>query len=207
MWTTDTVSSGQDVTEEWRDTDDRGENILVLAKKLESEIDSYCVGRLSSSHDTGGPNALFVSLDEPPDQRLKEVFRHLTDRPANVGIVCCDQTRGTAATQPTNNPEVGPSPWIATVSSPAALTEFGDRIQQVLSTWENDVRPIELCVHPLTTLLQAVDDSVAFRFCRLITSIVTATGARSHFHLDPGDVDDQTMATFRRLFDRVVDRP
>lgn len=184
---------------------DRAEHVLVLGGSMDGDVEDYCAERISSPAGTGSSNALLITLDETPDRRFDTVVRHGMGQPANVGIVCCDQTRSTASTQPTHGPEVGPGPWITTVSSPGDLTGLGLRIQQALSAWADEPGPIELCFHSLTTLCQSVDERAVFRFCHTVTRHLDASGASAHFHLDPEAVDEQTVAMLSALFDRVED--
>jgi hypothetical protein len=210
MPSADTASSGRDVTDGGYDTADVVENVLVLAGSMDGTSDEYCAKRMDSPPGTAPPSALFVSLDGSPDRRLDAVIRRGAARPANVGVVCCDGTRGAAAAGPTGAdtgaPDVTPGQWVATVSSPGDLTGLGVRIEEALSAWADDPRSVELCFHSLTTLCQYVDERTAFRFCHAVTRHLAATGASSHFHLDPDAVGERTVATLTALFDRVEDR-
>lgn len=184
-----------------------GENVLALAPADGGS--DYCSKRLSPPGGTASPNLLLVSLEESPDERFDAVVRNGGGRPSNVGIVCCDRTRGGAAASATSGtghgPGLSPGPWTATVESPGDLTGLGVRIRQVLSTWTDDPEPVELCFHNLETLLEHVDARAAFRFCHAVTRHVRSTDARSHFHLDPDAVSERTLNTLRPLFDRVED--
>ena len=211
MGTTNTTSSTQGPAEGGDDRSERGENVLVLDSPTGEAGEAYCAERLTASPGEGSPNALLVTLDALPDRRFDAVVRRGGARPADVGIVCCDETRGAAAASgatdgPGPGPGPGAGPWIATVSSPGDLTGLGVRIEQALSTWAETPAPVELCFHSLTTLLQYVDERAAFRFCHALTRRVDTTGASAHFHLDPAAVDDRTVKTLASLFDRVEDR-
>lgn len=204
MPTTDITNLGRRTTDRGTNTNGWGENVLVLAPSMAEEADAYCAEHLASFQGTADPNTLFVSLDGSPDRRVGVVCRGQAARPANVSVVCCDETRSAATARPVDGPGVEPGPWIGTVSLPADLTGLNTRIRQVLSAWEDDPGPVELCFHSLTALLRDIEDrAAAFRFCRIITSHLTAIGTRSHFHLDPAAVDEQTVTTFTRLFDRI----
>lgn len=207
METSDTSPAAQDTANGCCNTEEGGENVLVLTASMDGGADSYCAERLSSPPGTVSPNALLVSLDQSPDRRFDAVIRRGNGNPADVGIVCCDETRSTAATSGASaGPGFGFGPWIATVSSPGDLTGLGVRIEQALSAWADDPEPVELCFHSLTTLLQYVDERAVFRFCHALTRRITTLGANSHFHLDPETVEDRTVNTLSSLFDRVEDR-
>ena len=190
-------------------TDDGGENVLVLADSMDGDTDRYCAERLSPGDGVLSPNALLVTLDDCPDERFDAVVRHSRGTPANVGIVCCDETRSAAVASGSgviHGPGATPGPWTATVSSPGDLTGLGVRIRQALSAWGDTPEAVELCFHSLTTLLQYVDERAAFRFIHAVTRHVASVGASSHFHLDPGVVSERTVRTLSSLFDRVEDR-
>lgn len=208
MPTTDATPSTRTSVEE-DDPGLEGENVLVLASAEDDGGDAYCSERLAPS-DAASPNALLISLSESPDRRFDAVIRRGVGRPAGVAIVCCDETRGAVAASSTSGaghgPGLIPGPWTATVGSPADLTGLGVRIRQVLSSWEHDPAPVEVCFHDLETLLGHVDDRAAFRFCHAVTRHVRSAGATSHFHLDPDAVGERTLNTLRPLFDRVEDR-
>ena len=215
MPTADAASPARTATDGGTDTDTEfeSENVLVLASGGTGEADAYCADRLSSPQETISPNALLISLEESPDARFDAVVRRGTARPSNVAIVCCDETRSTAAADPGgghgpgsgHGPGLSPGPWVATVESPADLTGLGVRIRQVLSSWADDPEPVELCFHDLGTLLEYVDVRAAFRFCHAVTRHIRSTDANSHFHLDPDAVSERTLNTLRPLFDRVED--
>jgi hypothetical protein len=205
MGTADTITPDRVALDGGDDADEGGENVLVLADSMSRDADEHCAAQLGSADAAPAPNLLLVSLDDTPDSRFDAVVRRGPGRPANVAVVCADETRGAAAARQTGAPGVDPGPWTATVSSPADLTGLGVRIEQVISAWADGPEPVVLCFHSLTTLCQYVDDRAAFRFCHTVTRHLDSVGASSHFHLDPAAVDDRTVATLSALFDRVED--
>lgn len=209
MGTTDMALPTRATTNGGPDGEHDAENVLVLAASMDATTDEYCAGRLTSPPGTASPNALLVTLDGAPDRRLDAVARGGAGQTGEVGVVCCDGSRSAAASpgaQDDHGPGFGFGPWIATVPSPGDLTGLGVRVGQALSAWADDDEPVELCFHSLTTLLQYVDERTAFRFCHALTRHLDASGASSHFHLDPAVVDERTLATLSSLFDRVEDR-
>jgi hypothetical protein len=209
MTSADTAASGRGATDGEYDTNDGTENVLVLAGSMDGTSE-YCAERLDSPPGTALPSALLVSLDDSPDRRLDAVIRSGAAHPSNVGVVCCDETRGAAVAGSTGGSGgalgVTASPWVTTVGSPGDLTGLGVRIEEALSAWADEPGSVELCFHSLTTLCQYVDERAVFRFCHTVTRHLAAVGASSHFHLDPGAVDERTVATLSALFDRVEDR-
>ena len=173
----------------------RGENVLVLASSMESDADERCV-HLADEAD----GLLVVSLSEAPDRRIDTISAR-GGRPDRVAAISCDTTRGAAAAR---FPSDGGTPDIATVSDPGDLTGIGIHIDQLLTAWDG-LDHVAVCVDSLTTLLQYSDPRAVFRFCHSVTRKASDVGATTHFHLDPGTVDDQTRRTFQSLFDRTVE--
>lgn len=188
-----------------RDAGEGTENALVLASSVDGGGEAYCAERLAAPPGTAAPNALLVSLDATPDRRV-DAIRRRGVVPSNLAVVCCESTRGGAAARSAGDPNAGAGPSIATVASPGDLTGLGVRIEEALSAWTDDPAPVELCFHSLTVLCQYVGVRAAFRFCHAVTSHLDTVGAGSHFHLDPGAVDERTVATLSTLFDRVEER-
>jgi hypothetical protein len=206
MPTADTAP--RDSADRSEEADSGGDNVLVLAPEGGEAARAYCSERFGSSERGVPPNALLISLEQSPDERFDAVVRHGAERPSNVAVVCCDETRSTAAVPSGagHGPGLTPGPWTATVGSPGDLTGLGVRIRQALSGWEDDPEPVELCFHNLETLVEHVDDRAAFRFCHAVTRHIRSTDGGSHFHLDPEAVSERTLNTLRPLFDRVEDR-
>jgi hypothetical protein len=202
MTNIDADPSDQDASNRNNALHNNGENVLVLADSINRDADEYCATQLSTSTETT-PHLLVVSLDNPPDNRFNSVVGPEFIPPSNVGIICCDETRGTGACQTAHGPEIGLGPWITTVSSPGDLTGLGIRIQRALSVWGEDTEVLQFCFHSLTVLIQYVGDRAAFRFCHLVTRHLHTVGANSYFHLDPKVVDKKTISIFSSLFDRV----
>lgn len=193
-------------TDGGHDVEEGGENVLVLSATTDGAADACCAERIVPAAGGRSRSALLVSLTDSPDRRVDAVLGHASGRPANLGVVCCDETRSAAAASGGNDgPGFAPGPWLATVSSPGDLTGLAVRVEQALSAWADDAGSVEVCFHSLTALLQYVDERAAFRFCHALTRRVASSGASSHFHLDPDAVDDRTVKTLTSLFDRVED--
>jgi hypothetical protein len=170
--------------------------VLVLASSMDTAADETCRSL------TGEADALvLISLSEPPDRRLRAITAD-GRRPAQVGAISCDTTRGAAAAAGGSR-SAGDSA-IVTVPSPADLTGIGMHAERLLTRFEGAGR-VALCVHSLTTLLQYADTRAVFRFGHALTRKVRETGATAYFHLDPATVDDRTLRTMRSLFDRTVE--
>jgi hypothetical protein len=93
---------------------------------------------------------------------------------------------------------------LETVSNPGDLTGIGITVSEVLQQWSASDEPIVSCFRSLTSLLQYADLQTAYKFLHVLTGRFETAGVRSHFHLDPGAHDDQTVNTLTSLFDAVV---
>jgi len=174
-------------------------NVLVTSPAMESATDEVCADLFATS---GEERALFVTLADAPDDRLAALRAHAdgTD-PERVGFVAADDSA--RSTSGTTVECQGTRIRIETVSSPGDLTGLGIETSSFLARWGDD-RPIRVCFHSLTTLLQYVDVERAFRFLHVLTGRFDEAGARAHFHLDPGAHEPREVNTLKPLFDAVV---
>lgn len=51
--------------------------------------------------------------------------------------------------------------------------------------------------------LSHVDVGPAFRFLHILTGLVNSSDATAYYYFDPNTVSDETVNTFKHLFDRV----
>lgn len=63
-----------------------------------------------------------------------------------------------------------------------------------------------LCLDSIAALVEASDVRTVFRFLHILTSLVSTQGATAHYHLDPGQLDSETVATLSVLFDSTLER-
>jgi hypothetical protein len=202
MGASDATLAGRTTTNRDADAASEAENVLVLADASGGTAEACCAERRSASPGTGPPDALLVSLDGTRDGRLDAVVRYGCDHPTNDGVLRREGTRGTRAGRPAR----GPEPRTTPVSSPGDLAGLGVRIERALSARADGGDPLELRFRSLTALCRHLDGRAAFRLCHAVTRHLAAVGAGSHFHIDPGVVDERTVATLSALFDRVEDR-
>ena len=92
---------------------------------------------------------------------------------------------------------------VRTVSDPADLTGLGIAVSQCLDALPEDTSP-GICLDSLTTLLQYVDPSRAFRFLQVLVTRVRAADGTVHCHVNPDAHDDQVCGSFDSLFDAAV---
>jgi hypothetical protein len=90
------------------------------------------------------------------------------------------------------------------VDSPGNLTDLGVTLTALLESGaERDARTI-ICLRSLTVLLQYSPRDEVFQFLHtLVDHLDRFDDATGHVHLHENAHDDETVATFRPLFDRV----
>lgn len=182
--------------------------VLLLSPAMADDVHDRC-GALLGVDDPDGTDYLSVSLRDGPGEVL-EHWRQYVDPelPARTGIVCTGElTRSASAAAEGDVVRFpGEDVQVASVSSPGDLTGLGMRIGDCLSSWAGDGNRTVVCVDSLTTLLQYVETSRAFRFVHVLLARFESAGARAHVHMDPRAHDDRTVATMSSLFDAVLRR-
>ncbi|MEF8783789.1 MAG: hypothetical protein V5A39_12585 [Haloarculaceae archaeon] len=141
--------------------------------------------------DTTAPSVLFVTYTRGPDDCVTQL-EGVDAEIRNLGVVTVGDV-GTAA----DREDV----VTGTLSSAGDLTGLGIEIGQRLSEWD---APVAVCFDSLTSMLQYVDFETAYEFLHTVTGQIHATGARAHFHIDPGAHDEQHVAAITALFDASV---
>lgn len=89
------------------------------------------------------------------------------------------------------------------VDSPGNLTDLGVTLTERLETSDDRDSRTVLCCQSLTVLLQYSEDDEVFQFIHTLTGHLDRFDATGHFHLHERAHDDETVAAFRSLFDRV----
>lgn len=95
----------------------------------------------------------------------------------------------------------------AAVVSPGDLTRINIEVTEMLGMWGHEGEHVTLCITSLTTLLQYTEISRVFRFLHATISTFKAAPATvsTHYHVDPGAVDDQDVARVRSLMNDEID--
>jgi hypothetical protein len=170
---------------------------------MEPSVDETCT-RLLSYPESDGECLLFVTLADAPDDRLAAWRAHDgREEPEEVGFIAAGGTIRSAAAETAAVDFPDPRTTIRTLSNPGDLTGLGLQTTEFLSAWEDGDRPIAVCFHSLTTLLQYVETQQVFRFLHVLTGRVGAVDARAHYHIDPSAHDERTINTLKPLFDAI----
>lgn len=173
-------------------------NVLLLASSTEA-ADRGCVDLL-----TDGRNLLCVALGDAPDDRSSVRRARADDEPpTRTGIIADGEATRTTATGSAADP-MAPAP-VGTIADPGDLTALGIRVSRYLDGWRHDDRPIDVCVHSLTALLEGASLREVYRFLSILTGQLEANGAVAHYHLDPAAHDRRTVGTLAPVFDVVVE--
>ena len=160
-------------------------NVLVLSERLDSDARGSYLEELVAPDLA---NLLVVSFIDDPARWLDDWNRF--GEPLERAVLVEEVQRdGTGADVE------------RIVEEPADLTGLGITISERLTDWSPDSL---LIFESLTVLLEYVDLKRVFRFLHVLVNRVKATGAVAHYHLDPGEHDDRTVATLTSLFDTVV---
>jgi hypothetical protein len=162
-------------------------NVLVLSGRLDSDA------RVSYLDDLVTPdlsNLLVVSFADDP-------ARWLDDWTADGG-----PPETTVLVEEVERDGAGSYPDVERiVEEPADLMGLGITVSERLTDWGTGSL---LIFESLTVLLEHVELKRAFRFLHVLVNRVKATGATAHYHLDPDQHDDRTIATLTSLFDTIV---
>jgi hypothetical protein len=175
---------------------------LLLFGPLSSPAEyNVCTNLIAPGNDPP-EHLLLVTFEESPDDRLNVLRGHLGSLPDSVAILNVgDATRSTSAelAQITGSSGI----TIDNVPNPTDIQRMGLATNKILSDWEGEGETV-LCFHSLTALLEAVGSESAFRFLNVLLGRVRSGNIRAHYHMDPGAHDDQTLGTYRPLFDETI---
>lgn len=110
--------------------------------------------------------------------------------PDGTTVVDCTPTTGSSR------------PGVVAVSTPADLTGVGMAVSRFVA--DAGTRPV-VALDSLSTLLMYADPPTVFRFLTVLTAQLRRADGLGLFLLDRGCHDQETVATFRKLFDGQVD--
>lgn len=180
-----------------------GESVLVEAATRSGGERAVCHDLLATATPTETRALVVTMLDRAPARQSQWETHVDAGVPAALAVVEVAPGAGGDADPPA---DPGWNAAVRRVASPSDLTEIGMAVGSVLDSWADADGPATVCFHSVSALLQYAESRRVFRFLHLLTSRLATTGARSHFHFDPGMHDDQETATVRAVFDGVVRR-
>jgi hypothetical protein len=119
--------------------------------------------------------------------------------PASGTVIDVGGLLRSAATQ-SGETEMQMGPLSITTTDPGDLESL---VKTVSDHLDGSARVVS--VESLTAVLEHVDQDTAFRYLHLFTHRLRATDGVGFLQMDPGVHDEQTIQTFSRLFDTVVE--
>lgn len=168
-----------------------------------------CMGLLSP--DDPDFVAILAVTYHSVDRWLRRWDAHRGDRPDRLGVVRVGRTYR-SSTQAARQPAWTPStePPVVELVRPGDLTGLGITVGQYLRSWDDqrgagDTPQLYVCFDSVTALLQYADVDTAIRFLHVFTGQLRTAETTSHFHLDPGALDNQTVDTLSYVFDTVIE--
>jgi hypothetical protein len=177
-------------------------NLLLLGPLFDPVGHSFCTDLLVPDEDVPD-HLLLVTFDQSPDERLDALRGHLDTFPDDVAIVNVGDATRSSSPGPATPLAESDRIRVSNVPDPTDIQRIGLRINKLLSEWEDEGDAV-LCFHSLTGLLRTVDPETVFRFLNVLLGRVRSGDIRAHYHVDPDEHDDQTLETYRSLFDEVV---
>lgn len=185
------------ITEQIKASIHPGDNLLVMCPSFMGDESRACLELLTLA-PAAEVYALSILFTQSPGDHLNAWQHHVGSLPARSHIVSVDADTQSSATEH----DMGDLA-VERVPSPQNLTRLGVEITDCLDEWTEagPDRQITVCFQSISTLLQYVDIDQVFKFLDVLSERCRATGAISHYHLDPQAHDDQTIERLSRLFD------
>lgn len=171
---------------------DDARTVLVLASPLDPASVDVCMDLLAHDDPVGG-QVLSVLFTRRPDRRVANWKRHVGDLPDTFEILSSQRPS-----------ELPAGVDVQTVGRPGNLTGIGVAITERLAGWDDD-RPGSVCLHSVTAQLQYATTDQVYQFLYTLAGHLASEGIHGHVHLNPAAHDDETVDTFKTLFDAVVE--
>ncbi len=146
-------------------------------------------------------NAVIMVTNREPAKCVLEWFEenNLKLPLSRVGIVdCVTKTHGGEQVE---------SETIKIASGPIDLTCIGVKISHFFDNFfmKKNIREIQLHINSLSTMLMYSNIQTAFRFTHVFAGRIKAAGALGIYVVDSGMTDEQTIATFKQLFNGMIE--
>lgn len=175
---------------------------LLLMGPSHSPADYNLCANLLVPHDNPPENLLLVTFEKSPDERLNMLEGHLGTLPDNIAMVNVGDATRSGSSEMVSTPGTG-GIQIDNLSDSTDVQRMGLTINKHLSQWD-DGGETALCFHSLSALLDIVEPKTVFRFLNVLLGRVRSGDIRAHYHIDPEAHDEQTLETYRPLFDERI---
>jgi hypothetical protein len=178
-------------------------SVLVLGPTSRSISDAICSKFLVG--ERGSRNALFVTFDDSPTDRLDVCHRSDEWTGGEIGIIEVGRGgRNSPAVSETTGDGTAGSITVRHVSNPGDLSKLGIVISQLLADFDETPRQTVLCFHTLSALHSQIGTKTLFRFLNTLQGRLRSADAIGHYHMDPELHDDLVIETLRPIFDVIV---
>ncbi|MFB6211326.1 MAG: hypothetical protein ABEI76_07300, partial [Halobacteriales archaeon] len=177
----------------------------LLSAPLLSSVDDEACCELVGDHLAPGAIVFFITITQSPTDRLS-VYREYgpDDTDVSFELIAVDNQNTATELDADSVREGSEDLTITTVRSARDLTRLGLAINKRLREVDES-RPVTVCFHSLTSLLQFVEEDIAFRFIHTLNGVIESHNGSIHYHIDSNAHSPEVMGTFRPLFDTVVD--
>ncbi|RDZ63975.1 hypothetical protein C5B90_12775 [Haloferax sp. Atlit-12N] len=174
-------------------------NILIVGPAETAAEYSLCTQLMTG--DSGAANQLLVSVETTPEEQLNILNNYRVGSVENQTLISVQSYDASGRIDAADLPIT-----IRTVTKATDLRRIGLLITKSLNEWGESSVQSTLCVHSLSDLIAAVNNNQrVFRFLHILTNRISSAGARAHYHVDPARHDDQTLRTFKSLFDAAIE--
>ncbi|ODR79501.1 hypothetical protein BG842_12315 [Haladaptatus sp. W1] len=170
---------------------------LLFTAAMGRGDDSDCVRQLSVG-DGGDRNVLIVTYNRAPEVVYNHWESRIGNEPTEFGVVAVG---GGGARTGTHRLQPGDDDNDVSLANPASLGRLETTIHLYLDEWAANDYPTILCFDSISAVLRHVDRTTAFRFLHSLTEFLRQRDIVAHFHLDPDQHDETTIAMLRSLFD------
>lgn len=179
-------------------------NLLLLGPVSCPADYDLCSGLVRAADDEL-TNLLLVTY-ESPDTRLDVLEGHLGGLPDNVVVLGVGgSARSRSESAGPDRVRSGETITVETISDPSNIQRLGITISQHVAEWASADGDTLVCFHSLSSLLGAIEDTQrVFRFLNTLFGRVQSANAYAHYHMDPDAHDQETISTFRPMFDEIV---
>ncbi|MGB9956603.1 DUF7504 family protein [Haloferax prahovense] len=174
-------------------------NILIVGPAETAAEYNLCTQLMTG--DSGAANQLLVSVETAPEEQLNILNNYRVGSVENQTLISVQSYDASGTIDAADLPIT-----IKTVTKATDLRRIGLLITKSLNEWGESSAQSTLCVHSLSNLITAVNNNQrVFRFLHILTNRISSAGARAHYHVDPARHDDQTLRTFKSLFDATIE--
>jgi hypothetical protein len=179
------------------DIDGDGGNVLVTTDGVET-----CTACL----DSGDPDRRAELTVRYPSESVEQsgFGDHGRMQPAKKGLISVGDTMRSGSATENSDPDFTGAVAQDAIADPTNLQRLGTSVSEFCQHWDDRNYDIYVCFDSLSALLEYTKPEVVFQFCHVLTKRLESVDATAHFHLDPDEHDDETVATFQSIFDSTI---